>query len=85
MSELKLTGLTVEELIAQLQGLDPKAVVVGDGGEGTVEPVVQVRPGHVYQYRQGGHIYGMSQYMHVKKKEDAPPDKPNWPAVYIGW
>lgn len=85
MRTLKLNGLTVGQLIDQLQKYDRNLLVVGPAGEATVYPVFTATEGYIYQTSIKEPVYGMSNYSFNTEEYIEDIRKfPKQKAVYIG-
>ena len=63
-----LTGMTVADLIAQLQKLPPETLVVTEAGDATVAPLSAVEMGYAYQYTSKNDHGGT--HLHCTSKKD---------------
>jgi hypothetical protein len=66
-----MKDLTVEELIELLKKEDPKAKIITDSGEGTIDFAINLRPTFAYRWSKKDNLYGMSQYFETDNKDDA--------------
>ncbi len=64
---MKLTGLTVEQVIAELQKQNPKALVIVPAGDGTVYSVSGVKEQWLYQHTTAQTFCGTQYMSHGEK------------------
>lgn len=78
---MKLSGLTVEEVIKKLQRCNPQAVVVVPAGEGTVYSPQVVRAGAAYDFlgREPECGAGMSRFNFILATDLM--NFPHWPEM----